>query len=137
MQMACFIDFTKAFDFVNRTKLWHILRSSGFSTRFMISTKSIYNCVKSCVKFNDNISACFDCPLSLPQGCILSPLLFSIMLNDLAYEIELCWQEFNFIPSIYNYSFFYLLMMLYLFRIQFLVCKNDLMCWNNFVQITV
>ena len=50
--------------------------------------RSIYSCVKGRVRVNNCLSDVFDCPLGLRQGCVLSPLLFSLFINELTLEVE-------------------------------------------------
>ena len=49
----------------------------------------MYNSIKCCVKHFNNLSDFFECKMGLLQGEILSPILFSMFLND----IEMCFQE--------------------------------------------
>ena len=43
--------------------------------------------VKSCVRCPDNLTEFFECPIGVRQGCVLSPPLFSFLINELALEI--------------------------------------------------
>ena len=45
-------------------------------------------CVKACVKVNGEYTDEFNCPAGLKQGCLLSPMIFSIFINDLADLIQ-------------------------------------------------
>lgn len=45
--------------------------------------KNMYNNIKSCVKVNSSFSTFFPCSIGVRQGENLSPLLFSLFLNDL------------------------------------------------------
>ena len=80
-----FIDFKKAYDSVNRNILWSVLLRSGIQ-----SIKAMYAGVQACVKNNavaDLSCFCFcffDCLQGLKQGCIASPILFSLLANELA-----------------------------------------------------
>ena len=47
---CCFIDFQKAFDSVDRVKLWHKLFQIGIQGKMLKIIKSLYNNVKCCVK---------------------------------------------------------------------------------------
>ena len=79
---TAFIDFTKAFDFIVRDILWLKLIKFGVRGKILDIIKSMYQSIKSKVKFNKNISSEFPCHLGVRQGKCLSPFLFSIFLND-------------------------------------------------------
>ena len=80
---CCFVDYKKAFDTVNRSKLWTKLSSSGISGRILDVIKNMYLKAKSCVAINGGQSECFPCHIGVRQGENLSPLMFSIYLADL------------------------------------------------------
>jgi len=71
-----FIDFKKAFDYVNRNTLWKILRSYGITGRMLKILQSIYTSVRSHVRCQEGTSEDFECPRGLKQGCNLSSTLF-------------------------------------------------------------
>ena len=79
-----FIDFRKAFDFVNRDCLWYKLIKMGMRGKMLNIIKSMYNEAKSKVKHMGILSDEFLCELGVRQGESLSPFLFSIFLNDLS-----------------------------------------------------
>ena len=83
-----FIDFKRAFDTVKRDKLWEILNKIGVSNKMLNMLQAIYSDVKGCVKYGGEISPTFECPVGLRQGCLLSPLLFSLMINEVADAIR-------------------------------------------------
>ena len=84
---CAFIDFKKAYDWVNRNLLFTKLENLGISSKMMKALYSIYFNVQSCVKLNGHMTDWFDVKSGLKQGCILSPLLFNIFINDLVDEI--------------------------------------------------
>ena len=84
---ACFIDFKKAFDSVNRKKLWNILHMNGMNGKMLNALKSMYNVVKSRVRVGADVTDDFFCPRGLKQGEICSPILFSMFINELTKEI--------------------------------------------------
>ena len=80
---VCFIDFKKTFDKVWHALLWQKLVNYGIDGKFINIIKSMYSEVKSCVRSNDGLTEFFPCNKGLRQGCLLSPLLFALFLNDL------------------------------------------------------
>ena len=46
---ACFVDFQKAYDTVDRKHLWEVLLKQGVSTKMLQCVKGLYADVKSCV----------------------------------------------------------------------------------------
>ena len=78
-----FIDYEKAFDLVNRSYLWQKLINAGVSGPILNVVTDIYSKAKSCVQWQSSLSSHFTCSLGVRQGENLSPLLFSIYLNDL------------------------------------------------------
>ena len=48
----------------------------------------MYQKVKFCVRANNGLTNFFSCTRGVRQGCLLSPLLFSLFLNDLVECLE-------------------------------------------------
>ena len=84
---VAFIDFKKAFDTVDRNVLWECMKEEGISNKMIKMVKGIYNIVTATVRFNNKYSEDITCPLGVKQGCLLSPLLFSILINKVARKI--------------------------------------------------
>ena len=80
-----FIDFTKA---VVRDVIWYKLLKIGVRGRMLNIITSIYNNVKSKVKYNNLLSGTFTCNIGVRQGECLSPFLFSMCLNDLEKTLK-------------------------------------------------
>ena len=85
---CAFIDFKKAYDTINRSLLWKRLSDIGISGRMFQAVKSLYTTVKSCVRLNSYRTDWFDVNCGLRQGCVLSPLLFNLFINDLAVFLK-------------------------------------------------
>ena len=86
---VCYVDLKKAFDNVNRVDLWYKLEQLfGLDGKFLKVLKGMYAEVLSCVQVNDNITDWFSVEKGVKQGCILSPMLFSMFINDLAHYIN-------------------------------------------------
>ena len=79
-----FVDFTKAYDTVNRDILIGKLISRGLRGNLRHFMSSFLNKRSSRVKWGNNRSSWTDCLFGVPQGSCLSPLLFNI------YTSELC-----------------------------------------------
>ena len=78
-----FIDFSKAFDSVWRVGLWRKLLREDVNGDFFRVIYNIYNNIKSCVSVNSESSSFFMTNCGVRQGDNLSPILFSMFLNDL------------------------------------------------------
>ena len=73
---AAFIDFCKAYDSVDRNKLWRCLEDLGLQGRLAEFLRAAYAELKCEVKVGEKYSEPFSVKNGLRQGCILSPLLF-------------------------------------------------------------
>ena len=85
---AAFVDYKLCFDSVSRTGLFHVLTNNGIDGKLFNAIKSIYRNVQACVKHNDDLSQLFECPFSLRQGCLCSPKLFLIFVNELSIALN-------------------------------------------------
>lgn len=89
-KMYCaFVDFKKAFDFINRDIIWYKLIKLGVRRNILNVIKSMYETVKSKVKYNNELSDSFDSYLGVRQGECLSPFLLSMYRNDIEDEFYL------------------------------------------------
>ena len=84
----CFIDFRKAFDKVDHELLWRKISNHGAGGKFLDITKSMYEKVKSCVRSKNGLNNFFSYTRGVRQGRLLSPLPFSLYLNDLVECLE-------------------------------------------------
>lgn len=85
---CAFIDYKKAFDSINRTYLWQKLISNNIDGKMFKIIHSLYANAKSCVKAGNLKSDSFSSNVGVRQGENLSPVLFSIFLNDLSEFIS-------------------------------------------------
>ena len=86
--VAAFIDFRKAYDRVDRMKLWGCLRQYGIGGHFLMFLKGLYDGSMSQVRINNHLGKAFAVSRGLCQGCVLSPLLFSLYINSLVSELK-------------------------------------------------
>ena len=82
-----FIDFKKAYDPVNRNILWSVLFHCGIQGKMPRNLKAMYSSVQACVMSRSEVFGYFECFRGLKQGCVASPVLFSLLINELANEI--------------------------------------------------
>ena len=85
---CAFIDYSKAFDTVDRTFLWQKLLSLNIDGNFFNVIKNMYDMAKSCVRQNNLMSEYFLCNIGVRQGDNLSPLLFALFINDFSKYID-------------------------------------------------
>ena len=78
---ALFIDFTKAFDSVDREVLWTVLSKFGCPGKFVNLIKCMHSGMKAKVKCPGANSDEFDIITGVKQGCVLAPTLFSLFLT--------------------------------------------------------
>ena len=84
---AAFIDVKKAYDTVWRDGLWKRLWDEGVRGRVWRVTKNMYSVVQSAVLVGEEQTEWFDLSTGVRQGCVMSPVLFSLFINGLAREI--------------------------------------------------
>ena len=77
-----FLDFKKAFDTVWREGLLFAIKQLGIKGSLLNIIKGLYTDVKCRVLFNDLKTELFTVNEGVKQGCPLSPLLFSIFINE-------------------------------------------------------
>ena len=80
---CAFIVYKKAFDSVQRGLLWGKLLNSCVNGKVLHVIRDMSAKAKSCVKTRHGLSQFFVSNVGLRQGENLSPVLFSLFLNDL------------------------------------------------------
>jgi hypothetical protein len=86
---VAFVDFRKAFDSVKHYELLATMRKEGVSEKFAGAIKAMYNSLLSCVRVSNEYTDFFDCPNGVRQGCVLSPTLFCLFINQLAEHVQI------------------------------------------------
>ena len=85
---CAFVDFRKAFDSVYLNGLWFKLFKLGINGKMLRILKDMYNQVKACVRACNSYSDFFECAIGLKQGEVISPLLFSLFVDDLELFLQ-------------------------------------------------
>ena len=73
----CFIDYAKASDFVDKNKLWKILKEMGIPDHLTCLLRNLYVGQEATVRTGHGTTDWFQIGKRVCQGCILSPCLFN------------------------------------------------------------
>ena len=99
----CFIDYAKAFDYVDHNKLWKILKIMGIPDHLTCLLRNLYAGQEAIVRAGHGTTRWFQIGKGVRQGCILSPCLFNLyegyimeMLGYIKHKLELrFWGEIS------------------------------------------
>jgi hypothetical protein len=83
---VCFIDWQKAFDRVNRTKLMQILKENGIDWRERRLISILYMAQSVQVRLNREETRSVKIGRGVRQGCCLSPILYNLYSEYLTKE---------------------------------------------------
>ena len=84
----CFIDYTKAFDRVNYTKLIECLKEIGVDDKDLQIIIKMYWEQTAVVRTKNGVSSDFKIKKGVRQGCVLSPNLYNLYTEKIFREIE-------------------------------------------------
>ena len=85
----CFIDYTKAFDYVDHNKLWKILQEMGIPDHLTCLLKNLYAGQEATVITRHGTTDWFQMGKGVRPGCILSPCLFTFYAEYLMQNARL------------------------------------------------
>ena len=100
----CFIDYAKAFDYVDHNKLWKILKEMGTSDYLTCLLRNLYAGQEATVRTGHGTTDCFQIRKGVCQGCILSPCSFNLHakytmrnagLDQAQAGIKIPWRNIN------------------------------------------
>ena len=74
----CFIDYAKAFDYVDYNQLWKILQEMGIPDHLTCLLRNLYAGQEVTVRTGHGTTDWFQTEKGVRQGCILSPCLFNL-----------------------------------------------------------
>ena len=73
-----FIDYTKAFDFMDHNKLWKIFKEMGIPDHLICLLRNLYAGQEATVKTGHGTTDWFQIGKGVRQGCIMSSCLFNL-----------------------------------------------------------
>ena len=85
---CCFVDYEKAFDYIDRAALWSKLLKEKLSSKIIRILKNMYSKIELTVKGDNRF---FESSCGLLQGESTSPILFSLYVNDLENSMNEDW----------------------------------------------
>ncbi|CAH1240999.1 Hypp6277 [Branchiostoma lanceolatum] len=81
-----FVDYKKCFDRVWQDGLWAVMRRFNISRGIVNSIEALYKSSQSMVMTGGEFSECFPTSVGVRQGCLLSPTLCNIFLENIMRE---------------------------------------------------
>ena len=84
--LLVFVDFEKAFDRLNQENIWSALRRRGVPDKLVHLIEAQYEAFSCKVLHNGVLSDPIRVTAGVRQGCILSPLLFLIVMDEILAE---------------------------------------------------
>ena len=85
---ATFVDFTKAFDFINRDLLYYKLLVAGFSSKICKIVMRMFSKSNARVRWEGQLGQKIESTHGVLQGGIVSPKLFNFFLADLVEYLD-------------------------------------------------
>ncbi|KAB0337665.1 hypothetical protein FD754_025057 [Muntiacus muntjak] len=85
----CFIDYAKAFNYVNHNKLWRILKEMGIPDNLTCLWRNLYADQEAIVRTGHRTTNWFKFGKGVHQGCILSYCLFNLYVEYIMQNARL------------------------------------------------
>ena len=81
MWISTYIDLAKAFDTVSREGLWRIMAKYGYPSKYITIVHLLHDSMMARVQDDGNLSEPYLISNGVKQGCVLVPMLFSLMFS--------------------------------------------------------
>ena len=88
----CFIDYAKAFDYVDHNKLWKILKKMGIPDHLICLLRNLYEGQEATIRTGHVTKDWFQIGKGVCQSYIVSPCLFNVYTEYISSEI-LDWMK--------------------------------------------
>ena len=85
----CFIDYAKAFDYVEHNKLWKIPKEMGIADHLTCLLRNLYMGQEATVRTRHGTMDWLQIGKGVRQGCILSPYLFNLYAECIMWNTRL------------------------------------------------
>ena len=85
----CFIDYTKAFDYVDHNNMWKILKEMGIPAHLTCLLKNLYAGQEVTLRTGHGARNWFQIGKGVGQGCIRSPCLFNLYADFFMWNARL------------------------------------------------
>ena len=85
----CFIDYAKAFDYVDQNKLWKILKDMGIQDNFTCLLRNLYAGQEATFRTGPGTIDWFQIGKGVRQGCIFSLCLFNLHAEHIMWNAGL------------------------------------------------
>ena len=85
----CFIDYAKAFDYVDHNRLWKIPKEMGIPDHLTCLLRNLYAGQEAPVRTELGTIHWFQIRKGVHQGCILSPCLFNLFAEYITWNVGL------------------------------------------------
>ena len=79
----------KVYDRVTREVLWQVLRMYGVGGKLLSGIKNMYVDSSACVRIKGGESEQFRIYSGVRQGCIMSPWLFNVFMDEVMKEVKM------------------------------------------------
>ena len=87
--------FKASFDTIWRGALWKMLRSIGVDPKIISLIEAMYDIVECAVVINGQLTEWLRVEIGVRQGCLLSPILFSLFLELVMADMKSLCKEFK------------------------------------------
>ena len=85
----CFIDYAKAFNYVDHNKLWKTLKEMGIPDHLTRPLRNLYAGQEATFRTLYGTTDWFNIEIGIQQGCLLSPCLFNLYAEHIMWNAGL------------------------------------------------